>query len=598
MNKKETEKGKTNKSGKNKKHVVVILTLLAVFIILVVVLGIIFSHKIKKGQNRDFPFGNRQNGELQFTMTQDMVATSGVTSAGVTEVRFEVENLDTALKIEEVYISSETAITEGTKVLKISEESVAEARKELEQTLKEANLASRAGAIEYEQSKINAEYDRDSKILEGKQAKTVYDETISGLSSSVKKAKEELLQAQEDIAEYQSYVNNDSYKSYFKVEEYQATYDKTLEALMAKMEEWGVSWPQVTGQGGGTGMGKPNFSAGAMTVSVSGGDSVQSQGPTNEQIQVLASLYDVLEVQGKNLDQAKSDYQAALDNAAFELQTLQLQLPKLENALIEAEKNYKNQLLQAELTYQTSLANAESAEEDYETNMEQAETTYESLKKAQEDAKENLELFEKSVGDGYFYASGSGTILRTMVRAGQTLSSEATIFMFSNSQEMTVAVSIDQTDISKVSLNDSVYIQTAEFGGFEGTVKEVNVISDSESRTNVTYTVIVQFDRNASEIGANESVTVIFGMDAETIKGMTGDDQKSENKDQGMPEGFTPGEMPEGFAPGERPEGFDPGQMPQGGERPSRPSGEFDKTGKGNKMEGPMNESSKKQREE
>ena len=48
MNKKETEKGKTNKSGKNKKHVVVILTLLAVFIILVVVLGIIFSHKIKK----------------------------------------------------------------------------------------------------------------------------------------------------------------------------------------------------------------------------------------------------------------------------------------------------------------------------------------------------------------------------------------------------------------------------------------------------------------------------------------------------------------------------------------------------------------------
>lgn len=577
MNDNEIKKAKLKKPGKNKKRVVIILIILVVIVVLAFLLGTQYFQKSKKGQNKGFSFGNVQNKEMQFSISQDMVAASGVTSAGVTEERFEVENLTTSLVIEEVYINSETEITKGTKVLKISEESIAEAREELEQTLKDADLAYRSGVIEYEQSKITTEYDRDSKLLEGEQAKAVYDETISSLETSVEKAKEELKQAKEDIAEYESYVNDNSYESYFKVEEYQTIYDKTLKALTDKMEEWGVSWPQVTGQGGGNGMGKPASSAGTMPTSVSTGDSLQSQGPTNEQIQVLASLYDVLEEQRKDLDQAESDCQDAIKNAAFELQTLQLQLPELENALLEAEKSYSNQLLQAELTYETSLANAKSAESDYETAMEQAETQYESLSKEWEDAKKNLEVFEDSVGDGYFYASGNGTILRTMARAGQSLSAESIVFMYRNAEEMTVAVSVDQTDISKIAINDSVYIQSTTFGGFEGSVKEINVISDSDSRTNVTYTVTVQFSGGTSGIGANESVTVILGMDTETIQGLlTGESMEGESEQ--LPEGFIPGEgkMPEGFTPGEgqMPEGFNPGQRPQGGRRPSGESAE------------------------
>lgn len=584
MKEKKIKERKTGKPGKSKKRLIIVFVILAVLIILAVVLGLFLSKRIKKGQNGNFPFGSRQNGSMQFAMTENMLAASGVTGAGVTEERFEVEELSTGLEIEEVYVSSDQSISEGAKVLKISEESITEAREELQQALKDADLAYRSGVIEYEKSKITAEYDRDSTLLDGEHAKAVYDENISNLTTSVERARDELQQARDDIAEYQSYVNNDSYRSYFKVDEYQAAYDTTLAALESKMAEWGVSWSQVTGQGGGismggnmsqgggTGMGS-NMSQGsgngmgAMPMTVSAGDSIQNQGPTSDQIKALAALYDVLEVQRKNLDQAESDYQNALSNAAFELQTLQLQLPELENALMEAEKNYKNQLLQAELTYEKTLANAKSAEEDYETNMEQAETTYESLKKDWEDAKENLELFESSVGDGYFYASGSGTILRTMVRSGQYLSADSTVFMYRNPEEMTVSVSIDQTDISKVKLNDSVYIQSTKFGSFEGMVKEINVISDSESRTNVTYTVTVQFSGADSGIGANETVTVIFGVDAETLQNMLNSNAMTGTGDGEMPEGFNPGEMPEGFEPGQMPEGFDPGQMPQGGGR-------------------------------
>lgn len=126
--------------------------------ILGVVAAVIFLWPSNNSQGPNFSFGNRTGGGNQFAMTGDMVTASGVTGVGVTEESFDVENLTTRLDIVEVYVTSEEVITEGTKILKISEESIAEARAELEQTLKEADLAYRAGLIDYEQSKITAEY--------------------------------------------------------------------------------------------------------------------------------------------------------------------------------------------------------------------------------------------------------------------------------------------------------------------------------------------------------------------------------------------------------------------------------------------------------
>lgn len=499
------------KSGKRKAVFWVILLLV---FILAAAAGIILS-RAGGEKKTNLPFGNMPGDEMQFSMSEGMITASGVTSVGVTAEVFEVENLATELEIEEVYINSEDVVTQGTKILKLSETSVADARKEQEQALKEADLAYRSGLIEYEQNKITAKYDLDSKILSGEQAKEVYDETVSGLQDSVDKAREQLNEAREEIAEYQSYVNNDSYRSYFKVDEYQAVYDEILEALVEKMDEWNVSWPQVTGQGD---MNMGNKDMPVSDENVSGGDAIQSTGPSRDQIEVLATLYDVLEIQLKKIEEAESDYENALVNASFELQTLELKLPELEKALEEAEKNYQSQVLQAKLTYEKALSNADSAQGDYETAIQQAKTTYETLEKNRKDAEENLEVFESSVGDGYFYASGDGTVLRTMVRAGRYLSAESIIFMYSNPGEVTVTVSVGQKDIAGISLADQVYIQTSEYGGFEGIVENINPISDSDSRTNVTYSVIIRFVGDTSAVPANESVTVVFGMNGGTDK--------------------------------------------------------------------------------
>lgn len=526
--------GKSRNKGSKKKAIIIILAVL----VLAAIGGIAFFvlNVWNKEDLSDFGFrggGNASGGN--FSLSEDMVAASGVISVEVTEESFEVENLSAALEIEEIYISSGQELKEGTKILSLSEESVAEARKELEKTLRTAELAYRAGVIEYAQKKITAQYDYESAVLAGEQAGEVYQETVSGLTDNVERAQEELAEAEEQIAEYRSYVSDGSYQSYFKVDEYQAIYDENLEVLKQKMEEWGVGWEQVTGGRGGS--------------------------PYSYE-SILASLYSVLEQNLRDLEQAKSDYEDAVANAAFELQTLELQLPSLQQAVAQARENYEIQAAQAELTYETALATAQRAESDYETTLEKAEADYETLLSDYEDAQENLELFESSVGDGYYYASEPGSVLRVMLRAGQELTSDRVIYMYSDTQEMSVTVSVSQADIAKLIVGDEAYIMDTDGNGYSGVITAINPVTASDSRTNVTYDVTVSLTGDTSALMSNQSVTVIFGITREELESLQQPGEGSQ-----MPDGE---EQPGGG--GRRPDGEEQpgegGQMPDGEEQP------------------------------
>ena len=528
-----------------------------------------------------------QDNLAGLNFTEDMIAASGVTNVGITEETFDVENLTTVLEIEEVYAASGEEVTAGDKILKLTEDSVEEARKELERALEDAELAYRTGAIEYEQDLITAEYTRNSAILTGQQAKEVYDETVASLQSAVTRAEEELQDAEDDIAEYESYVNDGSYKSYFRVDEYQAIYDENLKALTDKMDEWGISWSQVTGSGGGSTQ---------LSVDVSGNNAQPQSGGTSN-ASILASLYSILEQNLKDLEEAEDKYEDALTNAAFELQTLQLKLSSLQQAVTEAKEDYEIQLAQAKLTYETSLSGAERAESDYNTTVEKAKSDLAALKSTYEDAKENLELFESSVGDGYFYASEDGTILRTMVRAEQALTSDAVVFVYSNPKELTVTVSVDQSDITKLTVGDSAYVQSSAGSGYTGVITAIDPVSSSSSRTSVTYSVTVQINVEDEEdsLSANESVTVVFGMTEEEIKqlqqrqsmqGRPDDVSDGDAMPQGGPGGgekLENGEMPEG-APGN-------GEVPENGGMPKGGSDNGESTENANEQQGGQTQS-------
>ncbi len=572
--------GAEGKKGKKKGRRIRIIVLASVIILVAASAGIFVYYRTHQESGwTGFGGGGRNSSAVTFTVTEDMVAASGVISVGTETEDLDVD-LTTTLEVEEVYVSSGDEIQEGTAILKLNEEDVAEAREELESALKEAELAYRAGAIEYQQNLITAKYDYDSALLEGEQASAVYEATMDSLTSDVEKAQEALDEAEEAIAEYEAYVNDSSYSSYFGVDTCQATYDEHYNLLVSKMEEWGVSWSEVTGRSS---------------------DNLADE--HSQYVYVLQQLYSVLESDAKLLETAKEEYEDAVDSAALNLQTLNLSLASLKADLAEAKENYETRSAEAKLTYETSLSNAERAQSDYDTDLEKIESDYAELLDAYEDAQENLAAFEELIGDGTFYASASGSVLRVMTRTGQSLMGGSSILSYSDTSEMTVTVSVDQTDIAKLNVGDGAYLVSASDGGaYEGVITAIDPVTSSTSRTNITYNVTVEVTGDSEGLTSNETVTVVFGMDEETMQNLmnqsTGETGETGGENGQMPSGED-GQMPSG-EDGQMPSGeegempsFGEGQMPssEDGERPSFSDGEMPQRGEGNGMKNRSGES-------
>ena len=456
----------------------------------IVLLGIAVAAVLFMGK-RSVPW---QQGELSDMAQQNGAAFAayGITSIGTVEETFPISGQETYLEVEEIYVTSGESVKADTKLVKFTEESVKALREELKQTEKETSLAYRAGVIEFEQEKINLVYERDTAILAGEQAQEVYEETILGLDDGVTRAKEALDEAKEELADYQEKLNSDYF--YTTYQEAKETYDSNLALLKERMDEWGVSWSQVVSGGGGTvQMGR-------------------DMGGNNQYASALASLYNVLEENLTDMEEAQEAYENATTNGSLELQTMQLSIPSLEKAYAQQKESYESQVLQAKLTKETTLATAEAAQKNYETALEKAQADFDQVTDAYEDAVENMEAFESRIADGYYYAGAEGQLLRFSIRNGQKVTDGSRIYTMTNPEEMTVTVSVDQDNIAAVSVGDEVMVMSEESGMYTGTVQSVNPISSSSSQSSVTYSVQVLMTGNYQSLGNSETVTVYFGM--------------------------------------------------------------------------------------
>ena len=123
-----------------------------------------------------------------------------------------------------------------------------------------------------------------------------------------------------------------------------------------------------------------------------------------------------------------------------------------------------------------------------------------------------MALFEQLIKDGCLYATENGTILRMNLRVGGRISSEGQLYTLRDASEMTITVSVDQSDIASLNVGDAAVVQSEANGIYNGTISAINPISSSESKTNITYSVTVKMTGNFESLSANETVVVYFGM--------------------------------------------------------------------------------------
>lgn len=539
------------------KRTLIILLAAVAFIIAASFAALFLIRHKNDGRNRDMPPAMNNLGE-------GVISASGLTAVGMLEETWELDFLQTALYVEESYLSMGDEVEEGTAVFKVSEKTLEEARKELEDAVTETRLAYRQGIIDYEAGVIDARVEKENAEVNKKYSQAQYDNAAAEAGKTVKELEKQVEEARDLADEYTKSVNEDYYRAYYKIDELYQAYYEHFTLLMETYEKWdiedkeslyGNSVPSL-----GSGSGNSSVSSSPPAAESSKGDiaSTPSEGEGNmpeegagqeggmpdramdggfmggrySEEETMLSVYNLLDEmvkqEGEEYETALENYETAKRTAQAGLEKAQSSLASLEAELVKAQTEYEKQLITCKSDYEITLAESDNAQAVYEVALESLEETLASLEDKKEDAAENLALFEKVIGDGYFYTQSAGTIVMNGVREDSYLSGESLIIAYSNPEKVSVTASVGQSDIAGISIGDEAYVMISGYGNYQGKVTMINPITQAQSRSSVTYQVTVTLEGDVSALDANLTAYVYFGMSKETI-------QEMENMQQGGP---------------------------------------------------------------
>lgn len=313
-----------------------------------------------------------------------------------------------ALEVEEVYVASGQVVKVGDPILKISEESIAEYKEEMEASVRSASLQVKQEEINVESKRAEADYTYEMYLAKGKTAQETYDATITSLENAVTDLEEELQESSEAIAEYED---------------------------------------------------------------------------------ELASGYDVED----------------------DLEDEQLNYSTIEANLQIAENNLATGTIEAKQVYENAMTNYQYAEQLYEIDTDGLEDDLEDARDVLQEAEEALASFEELIGTGMVYAEYEGTVLSAGCSEGDTLSDEMTIVTFADTENVTMAVSVSQEDISQISVGDTVSVELTAYKNevFDGEVSSIATSSTAGSST-VNYEVTVRLTGDVSKVYADMTGEATF----------------------------------------------------------------------------------------
>ena len=190
---------RTKISGKWKelsvqKRIVCITSVTAVCMALVVITGI----SVYKKHGGTAETAGRQRTETEIPQSEGVSGSGYVAYCTVVqEFTLPLTDEETAapLVVEEVCVSAQDTVTEGDQILKVTKESLEQAERFLEKTVKNAENALVTERLEYTKAKMEAEYTYISEAGLNETAKAEYESQIAALEEKVSSAQSALEEA-------------------------------------------------------------------------------------------------------------------------------------------------------------------------------------------------------------------------------------------------------------------------------------------------------------------------------------------------------------------------------------------------------------------
>lgn len=550
-----------------KKKRIVIISIGALFLVAAGVFLFCISHKEKAQISKE---------PVERQLPEGMITASGLTSVGMNTEILKLDFLSTELYVEESYLSVGDEVEAGTKVFKISEETLKEAKKELSDKVTETELAYRQGVIDYEADLLEADSTYQKASISAAYAQTNYEKQEAEEKQKVKDLQEQVEQARELLEEYRKSEEEDYYRTYYQIDELYEEYYEHFQLLMSFYEKWDVE--ELSGE-------EQTGNSGAQMTAMGN----QAGSGDTEKLSVYQELDELVTQEGEEYQTALENYEKAKATAKAGLKKAESDLTDLEAQLTQAQTEYEQNLIEYKAEYDTALAENEDAELIYSTTKQSLEETLEDLKDEMEEAKENQDSFLAALSDGCFYTEKAGTIVVNAVTDDTYLSGNTLVIAYSNPETVSITAQVDQDDIAQISIGEQAYVMISEYGNYEGIVTTINPVTQAESRTSVTYEVTVTLTGDVQGLTANLTAYVYFGDEIPTEENFTPPEGDG-NGDFAPPEGDGNGDFtsPEGDGNGDftPPEGdmngnFTPSENEMGGDFAPPGTGQGMETEKG-----------------
>lgn len=148
-------------------------------------------------------------------------------SMGSTSVSTSSSASSLSLVVDEVLIKEGQTVTKGDVIMTITEDSINEARAELENAVSSAELALKQAEIEENETLLNAKYEYDKRISDGVNAEANYNATLNEISSNISNL-------QSMISELQSQGGQSSQLENYQSQLSSALSSRTSDELSAK----------------------------------------------------------------------------------------------------------------------------------------------------------------------------------------------------------------------------------------------------------------------------------------------------------------------------------------------------------------------------
>lgn len=454
----------------------------------------------------------------------------GTTQVGVVSQLPEFSVNAATMTVEEVYQEAGNTVSAGDALMKLTDESMENAKDYYEKAVEEAQRTLALAQAELASGDLEAQSGLEETKLNAENAKDSYQAAVDEIDVKVAEKKEAYDTAVETIQEYQSDLDNGTYYTKNGLSEKkdavtQAETDLgTAQSSLSDARTVADSAALTVGNKLTELQTKISENADYETLQALAGEilsdyETEQKAATalNEAQKAADTAQSKLEQAQKTFDSAVESYNKDTEEANQKITELTEQLDSLLSEYESAERNAEVEKLELKNQYDTAVLEGNYADSTYQSAVNSLESAVETAQKNLDTLLEEQQALE-ALEDGVIKAAEDGTLAYIAYEAGDNLRENTALAAYSDTDIITISVEVPEEQISKVEVGQetSVRISGSRKGMVTGKVSAVaSSATEGGSISNVTYTVTISIDNTDGQLGAGNSAVVQFNVSEE-----------------------------------------------------------------------------------